>query len=106
MAVWNRTATARSSTAWSVTATAGAHRESTGKCSSQRRDASACCQSVPQPTTSACPERPLNVLCLGVSCQSSRLVRPPATTLRTLMDSSRRTGAAIADGRPEVATLT
>jgi hypothetical protein len=41
----------------------------------------------------------------GVICPSSRLVPPPATTSRTLMDSSRRTGAAIADDRPEVVTL-
>ena len=70
-----------------------------------REGASAWCQSMPLPSTSACPERLLNVLCPGASCPWSRLVPPPATTLRTLMDSSRRTGLAIADARPEVVTL-
>ena len=75
------------------------------KQSSQRRDASACCQSPPPPSTSACPGRRLNVLCLGASCPSSKLVPPLATTLRTLTDSSQRTGAAIAGGRPDAVTL-
>ena len=69
---------------------------------SQREDASACCPLVPQPTTSACPGRPLNVLFSGASCPLSRLVPPPAMTLKTLMDSSRPTGAAIADGRRDL----